>query len=190
LILEYFSPSFLPFYQEWEEKLTHSQEQAEQYKRKYAGLKGGAGLLDDARSMSQRLAPDDDIHSTNAAFSRSTSRRGVESVASLGSGLAQQARSLVGSFACSGINEHTGGVLASELAAERREDANRQRYEKNEWRDRRRSSSTPRSNDDTPRSNDGRSEHNDYTPSHSGHGKNNNSRSFRDYSNTPRRVDV
>jgi hypothetical protein len=155
---------------EWEEKLTHSHEQAEQFKKKYMSLKDGPGFLDDARNIAHRLAPDDDIHSAYAGSSRSTSRRGVESVASLGSGLAHHARSLVGSFTCAGINEHTGGVLASELAAERREDANRQRYDKNEWRDRRRSSSAPRGNND---------------------GANvDQSRSFRDHSKIPQRVDV
>jgi len=49
--------------------------------------------------------------------------RGVESVASLGNSMAQHARSLVGSFACSGINERTGSVLATELA------------EQKQWRD-------------------------------------------------------
>jgi hypothetical protein len=48
--------------------------------------------------------------------------RGVESVASLSSGLAQQARSLVGSFACTGINDRTGGVLRTELHEEQRHD--------------------------------------------------------------------
>ena len=136
--------------QEWEEKLTKSQEQAEQYKRKYMAVKegngSGASYLEEARNMSQRLSASDDDYTSNIPRSASKVPRGVESVASLGSGLAHHARSLVGSFACSGINERTGGVLASELAAERREDGNRPRYGENEWRDRRRSNSAPRTN--------------------------------------------
>ena len=105
-------------------------------------------LLDDARNLSQRMSAEEDVHSTLPNLARASSRRavGVESVASLGSSMAHHARSLVGSFNCGsgGINERTGGKLASELA-ERREEATRQRYGENEWRDRRRSSSAPRS---------------------------------------------
>lgn len=46
---------------------------------------------------------------------RSVKSNGAGSVASLGSGLAQQARTLVGSFAC-GNNERTGGIVAAELS--------------------------------------------------------------------------
>eukprot|EP00339_Tiarina_fusa_P025972 CAMPEP_0117001472 /NCGR_PEP_ID=MMETSP0472-20121206/3464_1 /TAXON_ID=693140 ORGANISM="Tiarina fusus, Strain LIS" /NCGR_SAMPLE_ID=MMETSP0472 /ASSEMBLY_ACC=CAM_ASM_000603 /LENGTH=584 /DNA_ID=CAMNT_0004701499 /DNA_START=190 /DNA_END=1944 /DNA_ORIENTATION=- len=115
---------------EWEEKLNLAQEQADSYKNRYLGLKDAGSIMQDARALSQRL-------SSNAAsgtqeemsfqassqglppsFSRS---RGVESVASLGSGLAQQARTLVGNFACAVPNERSQGVVATELAEGRQD---------------------------------------------------------------------
>ena len=109
--------------------------------------------MEDARSLSQRLSSRSDedpdhrpsFYDPNRTPGRGA-RSGVESVASLGSGLAQHARSLVGSFACSGINERSGGVLAAELA-EGREDGRDDRYLRDpEWRDRRRGNGSPRSN--------------------------------------------
>jgi hypothetical protein len=139
------------------------------YKRKYNKLKDNS-YLDEARSLSMGLTSkseeDNDFHrggSYDTHRSGRGPRSGVESVASLGSGLAQHARSLVGSFACSGINERTGGVLAAELA-EGREDG--ERYGRDpERRDRRRNSngsprtenrhlSYDRSHDSTKYSND------------------------------------
>ena len=86
-------------------------------------------MMQEARMVSQRLAanmgnqsgrPDDSMSfqsggtgDMSGGYPRS---RGVESVASLGSGLAQQARTLVGSFACAGPNERSNGVLATELS--------------------------------------------------------------------------
>ena len=106
--------------------------------------------MDDARSLSQRLSSRSDEDQDRPSFydpNRTPGRggrAGVESVASIGSGLAQHARSLVGSFACSGINERSGGILASELA-EGREDGRDDRYLRDpEWRDRRRGNGSPR----------------------------------------------
>ena len=162
--------------QEWEEKLTQAQDQADSYKKKYSVLKDGGALMDDARAMSSGLSAGDLEDSRSSGVPRKGSgidraRSGVESVASLGSGLANHARSLVGSFACSGINERTGGILASELAAERREDAG------NEWRDRRRSFGANR--------NFSEQRHDNNAMNGTSAGK---PRSFREYS--PRRVDV
>jgi hypothetical protein len=129
------------------------------YKRKYNKLKDNS-YLDEARSLSMGLTSKSEEDNDRSGRGP---RSGVESVASLGSGLAQHARSLVGSFACSGINDRTGGVLAAELA-EGREDG--ERYGRDpERRDRRRNSngsprtenrhlSYDRSHDSTKYSND------------------------------------
>ena len=139
--------------QEWEEKLSTSQDQLDLFKRKYYKLKetathgsSGASYMDDARSMSQRLSAnssDDQFsnahghggtmngsaslpHSLDTNHTRNSSSRqrtGVDSVASSVSGLAQHARTLVGSFACTGLNERMGGVLDEELS-EGRQDYN------------------------------------------------------------------
>lgn len=146
----------------------------------------GSSVMEDSRSLSQRLAArsteDDGASGYSSTRGRDSVRRG-ESVASLGSGLAQHARTLVGSFACTGINERTGGVLATELS-EGRQDG------QDEWREsRRRSNSAPRNNDNSnskskfPSSSEQQRYESDYT--NGGSGK---PRSFRDHS--PRRVDV
>jgi hypothetical protein len=128
-------PSFLFLFtfQEWEEKLNQTQEQAHSYKNKYLGLKDSGSMMQDARVISQRLSSKANGHTEEdtsfqtssqgvPSFSRS---RGVESVASLGSGLAQQARSLVGSFACAVPNERVNGLVASELAEGRQDNDRR-----------------------------------------------------------------
>jgi hypothetical protein len=56
--------------------------------------------------------------SFRSAANRPEIKKGVESVASMGSSLAQHAKTLVGSFACAGNNERTGQVLVSERATE------------------------------------------------------------------------
>jgi hypothetical protein len=116
--------------QEWEEKLNQAQEQAEIYKQKYMTVTNGkeTSLMDDARNavsgFSQGSEDQDGFGSmgTSTSFRSTKSRpefqRGVESVASMGSSLAQHAKTLVGSFACTGNNERTGQVLVSERATE------------------------------------------------------------------------
>ena len=83
--------------------------------------------MQDARTLSQRLANNAGVADEEFSFQSSSvpsfqRSRGVESVASLGSGLAQQARSLVGSFACAGPNERANGVVATELEEGRQDD--------------------------------------------------------------------
>lgn len=56
--------------------------------------------------------------SFRSAVNRPEVKKGVESVASMGSSLAHHAKTLVGSFACAGNNERTGQVLVSERATE------------------------------------------------------------------------
>jgi hypothetical protein len=176
--------NWITFLQEWEEKLTRAEEQAEQFKRKYSAAKdsGGSSIMEDSRTISQRLAArsveEDGASGYGSYRGRDSVRRG-ESVASLGS-LAQHARTLVGSFACTGINDRTGGVLATEMA-EGRQDGH------NEWREsRRRSNSAPRNNgngkSNFPSSSEQRHD-SDYT-----NGGSSKPKSFREYS--PRRVDV
>ncbi len=92
--------------------------------------------MDEARSVSQQLRGIDEdsagFHSSNSNVPRT---RGGESIASLGSSMAQHARTLVGQFNCAGLNERSGPVVASE-ATEGREDGY-QRHGDTEWRDRR-----------------------------------------------------
>ena len=107
------------------------------YKEKYQRLKesnsrGGSGgvsssaesYLDHARSalasQQQRMnstLDEDDTHGGFHSVRSSASRAGSQ--ASLGSGLANHARSIVGSFSCAGSNPHSGGVVAQELAEHR-----------------------------------------------------------------------
>jgi hypothetical protein len=140
--------------------------------------------MEDSRTISQRLAArsaeDDGASGYSSTRGRDSVRRG-ESVASLGSGLAQHARSLVGSFACTGNNERTGSVLATELA-EGRQDG------QNEWREsRRRSNSAPRNNENGKSNLTSSSEQQRYDSDYT-NGGSGKPRSFREFS--PRRVDV
>lgn len=112
-----------------------AQEQTEVYKQKYMTVKDGkeTSLMDEARDamsrLPQRMNKDfesqDGLGSLGAASAsfrsakaRPEFQKGVESVASMGSSLAQHAKTLVGSFACAGNNERTGQVLVSERATE------------------------------------------------------------------------
>lgn len=110
---------------EWEEKLTRAEENSEKYKQKYLNLKENkeaASFMEEARNMSQRLvsgkSEQEDEHSMSFMSQKSGGDRAkrAESIASLGSSMAHHARTLVGQFACAGMNEHTGTVLATELA--------------------------------------------------------------------------
>jgi hypothetical protein len=120
--------------QEWEEKLNQAHDQAEMYKRKYMTVKDGkeTSLMEEARSMMSQTVVHKSMEeestsglggvgksaSFRSAANRPEFQRGVESVASMGSNLAQHAKTLVGSFACAGSNERTGQVLVSERATE------------------------------------------------------------------------
>jgi hypothetical protein len=129
------------------------QEEAEMYKQKFNTMRNGkeTSMMDDARHVMNRFPPrdgsenhDDNGHgsmgTSTTSFRTATSRpefqKGVESVASMGSSLAQHAKTLVGSFACTGGNinhinnnnnnhinknnnqERTGHGLVSERATE------------------------------------------------------------------------
>ncbi|KAL3907211.1 MAG: hypothetical protein SGILL_008963, partial [Bacillariaceae sp.] len=116
---------------EWEEKLNLAQEQADLYRQKFNTVKDGKemSLMEEARSamakLPQTMNEDGDTlgslgasASFRSAANRPEIKKGVESVASMGSSLAQHAKTLVGSFACAGNNERTGQVLVSERATE------------------------------------------------------------------------
>jgi hypothetical protein len=104
------------------------------YKRKYMTIKDGkeTSLMEEARSMMSQtfvhktmeeesasaLGGAGKMGSFRSTANRPEFQRSVESVASMGSNLAQHAKTLVGSFACAGNNERTGQVLVSERATE------------------------------------------------------------------------
>ena len=124
-------------FQEWEEKLTQSQEHADYFKRKYMSSKDtmkGEQYLEQARSAASkwtnesREGEDDFMGGYEGSKTRSSN---TGSVASLGSGLAQQARTLVGSFSCAGMNERSG-VLQAELSENGRGDTIPYRVPKND----------------------------------------------------------
>mmetsp|Transcript_6674 Transcript_6674/g.13687 ORF Transcript_6674/g.13687 Transcript_6674/m.13687 type:complete len:546 (+) Transcript_6674:314-1951(+) len=122
---------------EWEEKLNEAKEEADLYKKKYTTIKDGkeVSLMEDARSImsqkfSQTLSMNDssgDLRQESDSIGRSSTfrsaagrpefKRASESVASMGSNLANHAKTLVGSFAC-GTNERAGQVLSTERATE------------------------------------------------------------------------
>jgi hypothetical protein len=108
--------------QEWEEKLTKSQESEETYKRKYLNLREAKSekYMEQARIAASRIkaVPTDDSDDANTAFD-SVRSRGAASVTSSVSGQAQSARSVAGSvagsFNCTGVNEHNNVVIESEM---------------------------------------------------------------------------
>ena len=114
--------------------MNSTQETAEVYKEKYLRLKdslkntgetsGATSYLDHARSalasQQQRVNSgtlDEDDTFGYSSIRSSASRTG--SHVSLSSGLANHARSIVGSFSCAGGNQRSGGVVAQELAENR-----------------------------------------------------------------------
>jgi len=121
---------------EWEEKLTASQDQADTFKKKYIHSRDttkGEMYLDQARSLSSKWGNSSDkqqnadeaagvnmnmtFDSYGSRNNNNTSGKGPGSVVSISSGLAQSARQIVGSFNCSGMNDRSGTVVASELAS-------------------------------------------------------------------------
>lgn len=116
--------------QEWEEKLNQSSELAESYKEKYQRLKEtrkNDGYMDQARSFANRMNDsstgrdeDPDLSSMFGSTKSFTTPAGkAASVASFGSGLAQQAKTIVTqmntNFNCNNLNERNGPVVDSEL---------------------------------------------------------------------------
>lgn len=190
-------------YQEWEEKLNSSQETAEIYKEKYTKLKESLRAADGSRdtrsvaSQSHQSTTEDDFHGYSSMKS-SVSRAG--SHASLGSGLANHARSIVGSFSCAGGNQRSGGIVAQELAEGRDAEIRDMAFRHDSgMRDRRRTSDSKRSGShkiNMSYSDRSFSEYSQSTGARrtpqsvaSGSTRSKSSRSFREYSRSPQRVD-
>ena len=143
---------------------------ADSYKEKYKSLKErmkGEGYMEQARSFGSRLN-EATLHSStddNDMFGSVKSHASkANSVASLGSGLAQHARTIVTSmnnnFNCSNLNERNGPVVKNELSETRQVDQ--------------RGRQAAASFDSRPRS----------------RSRSKASRSYREYSRSPQRVDV
>ncbi|GKZ01396.1 hypothetical protein MPSEU_001090400 [Mayamaea pseudoterrestris] len=107
---------FLLAKSEWEEKLSKANEQTELYKSKVDKLRKdamkGEKYMDQARQFAARLNDSDmDMSTIYGSVKSGTSGR-ANSVASLGSGLAQQAKTIVNSvnssFNCANLNERSG----------------------------------------------------------------------------------
>ena len=102
--------------------MTASQDVVDQFKKKYLNEKKGLSTMEvhkeQARTISSKWSNDrqdaDDEITMNMTFDTAGSRnRTAESVVSIGSGLAQSARQIVGSFNCTGINERSAPLVAS-----------------------------------------------------------------------------
>lgn len=109
---------------EWEERLTASQEVADQFKRKYLkekqNVNNGEVYMEQARVLSskwsnERRDADEDMTMNMTFDSAGSKNRTAGSVVSIGSGLAQSARQIVGSFNCAGLNERSGPLVESEV---------------------------------------------------------------------------
>src|SRR3569832_2111810 len=113
--------------QEWEEKLNQANDRTETFKSKYERLKEttrGEHYMEQARSFVRGaaanggLAFDNEEHDMSAMYSIKTTPSKTGSVASFGSGLAQQAKTLVSTmnnFNCTALNERTGSTMEDEL---------------------------------------------------------------------------
>jgi hypothetical protein len=114
--------------QEWEEKLSRAVKETEQYKQKYVALQttSGPALMEEARNSTDRLvngtAHDENTASYYPSLNSNGQRsvpRAAESIASLSS-MAQHARTLVGQFNCTGLNERSMGPIHDSEMAEGR----------------------------------------------------------------------
>lgn len=81
---------------------------------------GGEIYMEKARQTlsskwSRDIEDDDLVSSDSQSYQNKSVRSGSGSVVSISSGLAHSARQIVGSFNCSGMNERSGSVVASEL---------------------------------------------------------------------------
>lgn len=110
----WFSHFIVLFLQEWEEKLNQANEKAEVMKDKYERLKEttrGEQYMDQARSFASKMTEDEhNDMSTMYGSVKSGRSNAAGSVASIGSGLAQQAKTLVNTmnnFNCGGMNERS-----------------------------------------------------------------------------------
>jgi hypothetical protein len=107
--------------QEWEEKLNQANERTESFKAKYERLKESTRTGEyDLQNNSFRGGSHDD-HDMSAMYTVKSTPSKSGSVASFGSGLAQQAKTLVSTmnnFNCTALNERTGMTTADFRDAE------------------------------------------------------------------------
>jgi hypothetical protein len=164
--------------------LNQTNETAETYKEKYERLKEqarGEDYMSQARSFASKMQDGEEIHDISSLYgsvkSAATGKAG--SVASLGSGLAQHAKTIVNSmnnFNCAALNERTGPLVASELDdVEIEVDSSKRRSR----------SRTSKGYDKSPQKYSG-----DRLRSTSRTKPSSTSRSFREYSRSPQRMDV
>jgi hypothetical protein len=112
--------------QEWEEKLNQANERTESFKAKYERLKestrtGGSSDFMDLQNNSFRGGGSQEDHDMSAMYTVKSTPSKTGSVASFGSGLAQQAKTLVSTmnnFNCTALNERTGMAAADFRDAE------------------------------------------------------------------------
>jgi hypothetical protein len=168
----------------------------------------GASYLDNARSalasQQQRANSEEDASYGHSNIKSTASRAG--SHVSIGSGLANHARTIVGSFSCAGGNARSGGVVAQELAENRnaeiremafRHDTGMRDRERRRHGDKRSSgqslsmSYSDRSFSASEAHSQSTGGQNRSTPHSvaSGSTRSKSSRSFREYSRSPQRVD-
>jgi hypothetical protein len=105
--------SLPPTWQEWEEKLNQANERTESFKAKYERLKESVrtGNSADFLDLNPSQGGSQEEHDMSAMFSVKSTPSKSGSVASFGSGLAQQAKTLVSTmnnFNCTALNERTG----------------------------------------------------------------------------------
>lgn len=180
------------------------------------GTPSGSTYLDHARSalasQQQRAHGDDDDTYGGYASIRSSASRAGSHAGSLGSGLASHARdgvrSLVGSFSCAGGSQRSGGVVAHELQENRDAEIREMAFRHDSGmrdRDRRRGSDSRRNSGNHGSINMSYSDRSfesqqsagpqpsrrTHTPHSvaSGSTRSKSSRSFREYSRSPQRVD-
>jgi hypothetical protein len=173
---------------EWEEKLNQTNETAESFKTKYEALKdqlkGGEDNMHTARARFQDASSNSNEDGDNSFYGsvKQAAAGRAGSVASLGSGLAQHAKTVVNSlnsFNCNAMNERSSPAASPEVDIERR---------------RNHPSGTPNRGHhyrDTPSAASALSKARSSTRN-SAHGQHNrpSSRTFREYSKSPHRMDV
>mmetsp|Transcript_31453 Transcript_31453/g.48154 ORF Transcript_31453/g.48154 Transcript_31453/m.48154 type:complete len:216 (+) Transcript_31453:110-757(+) len=95
---------------EWEEKLTEAQDAAEVYKKKYVKLRENPSdpdMMEQARVRITDVSFANQNDDGTADENSKNTRKGPASVASIGSGIAHQARTLVETWSCAGIGDRT-----------------------------------------------------------------------------------
>lgn len=172
--------------------MNQTKDSAEGYKAKYEKLKhkdDGAAedYMDQARAFSHKLgenrSEDHDGNMYGHIKSATNGRSG--SVASLSSGLAMHAKTIVNSmkdFNCNAVNERNGPMVASEMSG-----SPGMRYEGRDRRPRTGGTNSSKAYSRSPQRHTGGGGSSNRPRSSS---RNKSSRSFREYSRSPQRVDV